>query len=150
MKNILRVAGSGVLGLSMLCAVNLGMAQGAEPQWIQVDENASSTFYYDKANIDKLGKGIFRVTARVVYTPEGREETLDVLKHAKEYETLVESRFVYDLDCRQSKSLLKRVSHHDKESKTLKSFDLTGVTAWEEIRPAERLELITDEECAKK
>lgn len=149
MKNILRRAGSGVLGFSMLCAVNQGMAQGADLNWTLLDENASSAFYYDKAGINKLGKGVFRVTARVVYTPEGRGETLEVLKNAKEYETLVESRFVYDLDCKLSKSLLLRVSHHDKESKTLKSFDLTGMTAWEDIRPAERLELITDEECAR-
>ena len=150
MKTLLQVACSAILGLVMLGTANPGVAHGAEPVWVLLDDNAEhSAFYYDKAGISKLDKGIFRVTARVVYTPQGKAETLDLLKHAKEFEALAESLYVYNMDCKQGKSRLLGVTHLDGRNARIKVFDLSGVTEWEDIPPAARLELITDEVCGK-
>jgi hypothetical protein len=150
MKSLLQVACIAILGLVMLSTANSGAAYGAEPDWVLVDDNTNhSAFYYDKAGINKLGKGIFRVTARVVYAPQGKAEALDLLKHAKGFETLAESRYVYNMDCKQSKSQLLNVTHLDSSNAQIKFSDLSGVTEWEDIPPAARLELITDEVCAK-
>jgi surface-adhesin protein E len=150
MRTLLQVTCSAILGLVMLCAVRPGTARGAETAWILLDDNSEhSAFYYDKADIGKLGKGIFRVTARVVYKPQGKAETLDLLKHPKEFEALAESRYVYNMDCKQGRSQLLNVTHLDNKNARIKTFDLSGVTEWEDIPPAARLELITDEVCAK-
>src|SRR5450631_1502937 len=146
MKTLAQSAYIAILGLVMLCSVNPDAAHGAAPSWVLLDDNAAhSAFYYDKAGISKQGKGLFRVTARVIYTPQGKAETLDVLKHAKEFETLAESRYVYNMDCKHGKSQLLNVTHLDSKNVQIKVFDLSGVTEWEEIPPAARLELITDE-----
>jgi len=148
MKSLLQVACSAILGLVMLFSANPGLALEAKPVWVLLDDNAeNSAFYYDKAGISKLGKGIFRVTARIVYTPQGKAETLDLLKNAKEYAALTESRYEYNMDCKQGKSRLLTVTHLDSSNARIKVFDLSEVTDWEDIPPAARLELITDEVC---
>lgn len=150
MKTILQVACIAILGLVMLVTARPAVAHGAEFAWVLLDDNPeNSAFYFDKAGISKLGKGIFRVTARVVYTPQGKAETLDLLKHAKGFEALAESRYVYNMDCKQGKSRLLNVTHLDSRNARIKTFDLSGVTDWEDIPPAARLELITDEVCTK-
>jgi hypothetical protein len=150
MKTLLQVACCAILGLVMLGTANPAVVQGAESAWVLLDDNPeNSAFYYDKAGISKLGKGIFRVTARVIYSPQGKTETLDLLKHAKEFETLAESLYVYNMDCKQGKSRLLGVTHLDSKNARIKVFDLSGVTEWEDIPPAARLELITDEICGK-
>jgi len=149
MKNLSRMACGVFLGLTVLCSANPGDAKGKAPVWELLDDNADSAFYYDKVGIDKLGKGIFRVMARVVYTPQGKAETLDLLKHPKEFDALAETRYVYNMDCKQGRSRLLNVTHLDGKNARIKVFDLSGVTDWEDIPPAARLELITDEVCSK-
>lgn len=150
MKTLLQATCITILGLVMLWSVRPGAVFGAEAAWVLLDDSSEhSAFYYDKADINKLGKGIFRVTARVVYKPQGREETLDLLKHPKEFEALAESRYVYNMDCKQGRSQLLNVTHLDNKNARIKTFDLSGVTEWEDIPPAARLELITDEVCAR-
>lgn len=149
MRTLLQVTFSAVLGLTILCTVHPGGVFAAGPEWVLVDDTGHSAFYYDKASINKLGKGIFSVTARVVYTAQGKAETLELLKQAKEFEGLAESRYVYNMDCKLGKSQLLHVTHLNGKNAQIKSFDLSGVTEWEEIPPAARMELITDEVCAK-
>lgn len=150
MKSRVQVIGLAVLVLIMLAGGSPGRSFGAETAWILLDDAPQhSAFYYDKAGISKLGKGIFQVTARVVYKPQGKAETLDLLKHAKEFDALAETRFVYRMDCKRGKSRLLRVTHLDSKNAQIKDFDLSEVTDWEDIAPAARLELITDDVCAK-
>lgn len=120
----------------------------ATPEWIVLDENRDSYFSYDKRGVTKPQEGIRRITARVVYTPEGRAEALAILQPAKEYERLSESRYLYDLDCKGNKSKLLNVTHLDAEGARIKTFDMSAVTEWENVPPAARLELISELVCA--
>jgi hypothetical protein len=126
-----------------------GRAFGAGPDWVLVDENPVSSFYYDKSGITKPREGIIRVPTRVVYTEEGKAETLEILKPAKGYENLYESRFLLDLDCKNSKTKLQRVTHLDEAGTQLKIFDLAEKTDWEIIPPDARIEVIAETECAR-
>ena len=124
-----------------------GSAWGAAAQWEQVDENPDhSIFFYDKASVTRPAPGIIRVWARVVYTPEGKADTLQVLKDPV-YQGLAESRFLYDLDCAGNRSQLRQVVHQDATGKTLKEFNLVGKAGWEETPSASRLDFIAIEEC---
>lgn len=122
--------------------------RGATPEWIELDENRDSYFSYDKAGVAKPREGIRQITARVVYTPEGRAEALTILQPAKDYERLSESRYVYELDCKGRKSKLLGVTHLDADGARIKTFDISAVTEWEDIPPAARLELINELVCA--
>lgn len=138
----------GVLwALILLVAAGPGGAWGAEPEWVLVDENPESYFYYDKSGVSRPREGIVRVTTRVVYTPEGKADTLELLKPAKGYEQLFETRFLFDLDCKERKSHLLRVTHLDGAGAQLKAFELAEATDWEAIPTAARIELVAESEC---
>lgn len=123
------------------------IAWGAE--WVLADENPASSFYYDKAGIAKPRKEVIRVTMRVVYTEEGKADALETLTPTKYYEKLSESRYLYELDCRERKSKLLRVTHLDEAGNQIKAFDLSEKTDWEDIPFASRIEAITDNECGQ-
>jgi len=131
----------------MALLVSTTVHAGAEHEWQLLDESPDSYFSFDKAGVTKQPKGFMRITARVLYTEEGKEDALKLLQPAKGYENLSESRYVYDLDCKGQKSKLLRVTHFDKGGTQIKTFDLSDVTLWEEIPPAARLELITEIVC---
>lgn len=145
-----------ISGVMFIILASLLMATGshagahhvATPEWIVLDENRDSYFSYDKAGVTERRKGIRQITARVVYTPEGRADALTILQPAKEYERLSESRYVYDLDCKGRKSKLLGVTHLDADGATIKTFDISAVTEWEDVPPAARLELINELVCA--
>ena len=126
-----------------------GRAFGTSPDWVLVDENAVSSFYYDRSGITKPQEGIIRVPTRVVYTEKWKAETLEILKPAKGYENLYESRFLLDLDCKKLKTKLQRVIHLDETGTQLKMFDLAEKTDWEDIPPDARIEAVADTECAR-
>lgn len=149
MKSISTVICGVLLGVFAAIAAGPGAARGADPAWALLDENAESYFYYDKSGAAKPRAGTVRVTARVVYTDAGKAETLNLLKPAKGYENLYESRFLYDLDCKGRKSRLLHVSHLDRAGTRLKEFDLSKSTEWEDIPPAARLELVAESECGE-
>jgi len=130
-------------------AAQPGLALGASPDWVLVDENPVSSFSYDSSGITKPREGIIRVTTRVVYTEKGKAETLEILKPAQGYEKLYESRFVLDLDCKGWKNKLQRVTHLDKAGTQLKMFDLAEKTEWEDIPPDARIGVIAETECAR-
>ena len=149
MKAIAGVILVAVWALVTGVAAQPGRALGAGPEWVLVDENPVSSFYYDRSGITKPREGILRVTTRVIYTEEGKEETLETLKPAKGYENLYESRFLFDLDCKEWKNKLLRVTHLDKAGTQLKMFDLAEKTDWEDIPPDARIEAVADTECAR-
>lgn len=138
-----------ICGLIMVTILATADLAGAEAAWIALDENQDSYFYYDKNGIVKPEEGIIRVTARVVYTEEGKEDALKILQPAKDYKKLSESHYLYDLNCTGKKSKLLRVTHLDDNGAQLKTFDLSAVTEWEEIPPAARLELILELACSR-
>jgi hypothetical protein len=136
-------------GLIMALVATITVHAGGAAQWLVLDENPDSIFSYDTASVAKPVDGIVRITARVVYTEDGKAQALEVLKPAKEYERLFESRYVYDLNCRGQKSRLINVTHHDEKGKQLKAFDLSAVTEWEKIPPASRMELVSESVCVQ-
>jgi len=121
---------------------------GNNPEWVMLDENPETYFYFDKGDVTKLPEGIVRVTARVVYTAKGKEDALTVLEPAKLFENLAESRYTYNLDCNLRKSKLQSVTHLADNGSAIKTVDLSKVTKWEEITPNERLELIRALACS--
>ncbi len=121
---------------------------GAEADWEFVDANpAHSDFYYDKSSISRGPDGIISVWTKVVYTDEGKADTLKILKNAKAYEKLALTQFLYDIDCKGAKSRLKQIVHYDDKGNRIKEFNLAEKTEWEEIPPYSRLESVTDEIC---
>jgi hypothetical protein len=134
-----------VLGIFMILMVTTGAQGGTMAEWLVLDENADSVFSYDKSAVAKPVEGVVRITARVVYTEEGKAEALKML--GKGFERLFESRYVYDLNCTGGTSRLIGVTHLDDGGAPLKAFDLSAVTGWEEIAPATRLDLISELAC---
>ena len=125
-----------------------GSARGGEPTWEEVDSIPDhSTFTYDKSAVARPAPGMVGVLTRLVYLPEGKAETLELLGNAKKYQGLAVSFFSYDIDCKGVKSRLTRVVHRDGEGKAIAEFDLAGKTEWEEIPPDSRLDMIREAEC---
>jgi hypothetical protein len=145
MKQIAAVVIAALLGLSALLTPHLAAAA----EWALIDENDDSSFYYDKAAVAKHDAGKVRVTARAVYTKEGKADALKVLAHYKNMEKLSESRYSYDLDCVEQRSHLLDVKHLNERGEILKSTDLGGVTQWEEILPETRIAYVFDEVCPR-
>ena len=121
----------------------------AGPDWVLLDENADSRFYYDKSGTKKPNEGIIRVRTRVVYTKEGKAEALKILSTSKKFDKLFESRYFHDLDCKKEKSRLLEATHLDKEGITLKTTDLASSTEWEDIPPDTRISLVTEKVCVQ-
>ncbi len=127
--------------------VKTAIAATGGPTWVLADENASTRFYYDSRGISTPRPGISRVPIRVVYTEEGKAETLDVLGHDQGFEKLFETRYSYDLDCHKKKIHLLNVTHLDIDGKQIKAVNLSAVTEWEDIPPGSRLDLLAEEIC---
>lgn len=140
-----------VLAIVMAWMVLTGLTRafaGNSHEWIKLDENPETYFYFDKGEVAKLPGDIVRITARVVYTAKGKEDALTVLEPAKLFENLAESRYIYNLDCNLRKSKLQSVTHLSDDGSMIKTVDLSTVTEWEEITPNERLELIRASACS--
>ena len=119
----------------------------AGPDWVLLDESRDSRFYYDQGGTSSPGKGMVQVSTRVVYTEEGKAEALKILATAKNFGKLFESRYLHDLDCRNQKSRLLKVTHLDKDGVTIKSTELASLTEWEEIPPDARMGQVAEKVC---
>ena len=119
----------------------------AGPDWVLLDENRDSRFYYDQNANNKPHGGIVRVGTRVVYTEEGKAEALGILKGAKKLDSLFETRYRHDLDCSKGESRLLEATHLDRKGVTLKSSDLASKSEWEEIPPGARMDLVLELAC---
>lgn len=138
--------------LLALAAFNVTLAPSAfcaGPEWVQLDQNEDSTFYYDKSDPSKPKEGIIKVKTRVIYTKEGKADALKILGTAKELNNLYESRYQHDVDCAEHESRLLDVTHLNKEGATLRSADLSASTEWEWIQPETRMALVLDQVCPK-
>ncbi|HJV65012.1 MAG TPA: surface-adhesin E family protein [Geomonas sp.] len=122
-------------------------ASGAEKDWLLLDENQGSSFYISKADLEKPKPGVVRVSTRVVYTPEGKQEALKTLVSSKSLENLYETRYRYDIDCSERESRLLEVTHLDKNGGTLKYTNLSAFTEWEDIPPEARMSLVAEYSC---
>jgi len=119
----------------------------AGPDWVLLDENQDSRFYYDQSGSKESHEGTVQVSTRVVYTKTGKADALKILEEAKKFDRLFESRYLHALDCKKEASRLLEVRHLDKEGVTLKSTDLAQVTEWEEIPADARIGLVFEKVC---
>lgn len=122
-------------------------AVAAGPEWVQLDENADSSFYYDKAGKSRPKEGIVRVETRVVYSEQGKADALKTLSTSKDLAKLHESRYLYELNCGERESRLLNAAHLAKGGKVLRSTDLSSFTEWETIPPEVRMILVLQEAC---
>jgi hypothetical protein len=139
-----------LLASSALIAITAAPGRCAEPgEWVLLDENQDSRFYYDKSAsaATQPKEGIVRIRTRVVYTDEGKADAVKILEDAKKFGALFESRYLHELDCKKEKSRLLEVSHLDKNGVTLKTTDLASATEWEEIPPEVRMGLVMEKVC---
>jgi len=132
---------------AVLSAALITTAWCAEPDWVFLDENADSSFYYDQSGSKKPHDVTVRVRTRVVYTEQGKAEALKILDAAKKFHGLSESRYLHELNCKKEQSRLLESSHLDKDGATLALTDLSKVTSWEDIPPEVRLSLVFEEVC---
>ena len=138
--------------LFMLLSINATIAPpafGAGPDWVMLDENDESSFFYDKAGTSKPEEGIVRVNTRVVYTEEGKAEAVKMLPSIDNSGKLYESRYLHDLNCGERESRLLNASHLDKDGGVLKSTDLSSFTEWEAIPPEVRMMLVLQDACVQ-
>jgi hypothetical protein len=137
----------GTLLASCLLVANLAApAWCAEPDWVLLDENLDSRFYFDQS-AHKPAQAIVRVRTRVVYTDAGKADALKILGGTKKFDTLFESRYLHDLDCKKDQSRLLEVSHLNEEGVTIKSTELASATEWEEIPPYARMGQVLEKVC---
>jgi hypothetical protein len=121
----------------------------AGPDWVLLDENLDSRFYYDKGGAQKVTNGTVQVSTRVVYTDKGKADALKILEDGGKFEGLFESLYLHDLDCKKEQSRLLEVRHLDQEGVTIKSSDLASATEWEEIPPYARMGLVLEKVCTQ-
>jgi hypothetical protein len=126
----------------------LNEAMAGQPDWLLVNSDPShSDFYYDKSAVTASPQALLTVRAKVVYSAEGKADTLKVLK-AKKYENLAYTEYRYEIMCgEERKSRLQQVSHYDAKGVRIAEFDLVGKTEWEEIPISARLDMVADNEC---
>lgn len=139
---------SGVVLVAMaviVCSAAPGWCAG--PDWVFLDENQDSRFYYDQSG-PKAQEGIVKVRTRVVYSDEGKAEAIKILGDAKKYQGLFESRYAHEVDCKEERGRLLEASHLDENGQVLKRSDLSGVTKWEDLPGDDRMALVLDKTCA--
>ena len=123
-------------------------AFGAE-NWILIDQNNDSGFFYDRDSKSVPTVGVVRVTTRVIYTDQGKVEALKTLGTVQESEELYETRYIYDIDCEEREARLLASTHLDKSGGILKSTDLGIFTEWEYLLPQTRMALVAQEACGQ-
>ena len=119
----------------------------ADPDWVLLDENKESQFFFDRSGTSKPKEGIVRVKTRAVYTKEGKADALKMMSAAKNLKDLYESNYMHDLECAAVQSRLLSATHLDKGGSSLKSTDLSSFTEWEAIPRDSRMYLVFAEVC---
>lgn len=138
-----------VVLLLALMVLRAPAAFAAEPSWVPMDSDDSSSFYYDKNATTKPREGVVRVIARAVYTEKGKAEAVKTLGGAEGLAALYESRYVYDIDCRERQARLLAATHMDKNSGILKFSDLSSFTEWEYLPAMTRMATVAEAACGK-
>lgn len=137
------------LVLTMCAATFAPSAFCAGPDWMELDDNMESTFFYDRKGTTKPKEGFVRVVTRVLYSEEGKAEALKVLSKYKGMDKLHESRYVHDLDCGEQESRLLSATHLSQDGTALRSTDLSSVTEPEAIPPETRMWYVMQEACGQ-
>lgn len=141
-----------VASCALLLAVSVPLAPPAfcaEPDWILLDENRESSFFYDRSGTTSPREDVVQARTRVVYTELGRKEALKVLGVMPEPEKLYESRYMYEIDCTEREGRLLAVTHLDKEGRILKSADLGSLAPSEYLPPGSRLAVVASQACSQ-
>jgi len=136
----------GVVLAAWLTALVTATGWCANPDWVLLDENQDSRFYYDQSG-PKPHEGTVKVRTRVVYSEEGKSEAARILGGAKKYQSLFESRYQHEVDCKEGRARLLEASHLDQGGTVLNLSDLSAVTTWEQVPAGERLALVLDKVC---
>lgn len=124
-------------------------AFGADPDWIKIDENQESSFFYDRNGTTRTSDTVRQVRTRVVYTDQGKAEALKVLKELPEPAKLYETRYMYEVNCLEKEGHLLGSTHFDKGGAIMKSSDLAAFTQWEYLAPGTRMALVTNQACSQ-
>lgn len=124
-------------------------ALAADPDWVLVDENQDSAFFYDRNGTTPARDNMIQVRTRVVYTEQGKKEALKVLRGLPEPSRLYESRYMYRIDCAEAEGRLLSVTHFDKKGAILRSSDLGETTAPEYLPPGSRMAVVAEATCGR-
>ncbi|WP_085815324.1 surface-adhesin E family protein [Geoanaerobacter pelophilus] len=124
-------------------------ALAADPDWVLVDENQDSSFFYDRNGTTPARDNTIQVRTRVVYTEQGKKEALKVLHGLAQPSRLYESRYMYQIDCAETEGRLLSVTHFDKKGAILKSSDFGDTTAPEYLPPGSRMALVAEANCSR-
>ncbi|ACH37847.1 hypothetical protein Gbem_0824 [Citrifermentans bemidjiense Bem] len=132
---------------SLLALIFASRAAAADSDWVLVDENQYSAFFYDRNGTTPARDGMIQVRTRVVYTEQGRKEALNVLHGLPEPSRLYESRYMYQIDCVEKEGRLVGVTHFDKNGAILRSSDLGDTTVLEYLPPGSRMAIVAEDNC---
>lgn len=130
----------------LLLTAASALAEGQEWELIDTTPNVSD-FFYDKAATTASPDGIVTVTVKVIYLPEGKKDTLELLKNDKRYADLANTLYTYDLNCDAGMQRLQRVRHYDTKGLVIREFNLAGKTEWEKVPTDSRMELVNEQAC---
>ncbi|MBU5638236.1 hypothetical protein KOM00_16025 [Geomonas sp. Red69] len=132
-----------------LCAASLYSATAlcAPPDWLFMDQNGQSSFYYDRNSNVTVREGVIQVRTRVVYSEEGRKEAIKLLKGMPESALLQETLYSYEIDCPEREGHLLASSHLDRNGTILKSTDLAAATQWEYLPDDTRMGRVVRQAC---
>ena len=131
----------------VLLVAGAGICGEVPGKWELVDADpATSEFYYDTSALKRAPQGVVAVRVKMVYGTEGKAEALQVLGSDR-YAGLAVTVYEYDLDCSNLTTHLKTVAHFDYNGEKIAGFNLAGKTAWEDITPYSRLDLLQVEVC---
>ena len=135
-----------MVALAMIACA--GGALAAEPRWEMIDENReTSAFYYDVASVAKGAPGMVTVWARAIYTEQGKEDALELVGNNPAFADLSHTHFLYTINCPKEQSRLEQVIHYDSKAEQIRAYNLSGKTAWEEIEPDTRMDLLRTAVC---
>ncbi|GFO70741.1 hypothetical protein GMLC_43200 [Geomonas limicola] len=132
--------------LAAAAILTTGAAWAAAPDWVLLDENQDSRFYYDQSG-PKPHEGMTQVRTRVVYSDEGKADAVKILGNQKKYQALFESHYQHQVDCTEGRSRLLEATHLDEQGAVLNRSDLSGVTSWEQVPAGERMSLVLEKVC---
>lgn len=144
MGNAVRKLVSGAVVAAAILAA--GLAWAAAPDWVLLDENQDSRFYYDQSG-PRPHEGMAQVRTRVVYSDEGKADALKILGNQKKYQGLFESHYQHQVDCTEGRTRLLEATHLDEQGAVLNRSDLSGVTNWELVPAGERMSLVLEKVC---
>ncbi|RNC71453.1 MAG: hypothetical protein ED859_04595 [Desulfuromonadales bacterium] len=125
---------------SVACAGGTGL--------VLIDEDPSvSNYFYDTGSVTPKDDGLVTVWTKAVYTEEGKADALDTIGHPKGFEDLSSTSFLYTINCPGDMSRLEKVIHKDSKGGTIKEYNLSGKTGWEEIEAQTRMSVLHDAIC---